>query len=68
MGGTYLGWLAIRIGCDNLALTSALRGGSAVQGSDAPMWSAASHWVFGPCDFLGGEAPWVVVSPNLCFA
>ena len=56
MGGTYLGWLAIRIGCDNLALTSALHGGSAVQGQDdvTQMWSVAVHWVHWPWGFPGG--------------
>ena len=55
-GGIYSGQSAARPCCDHLRLTSALSGGSAVQGQvgGSPKRSVAAHWVCWPWGFLGG--------------
>ena len=52
MGGIYPGQSAARIGCDHLPPISALHVQG--QGSGAPMWSVAVHWVRWPWGFPGG--------------
>ena len=57
MGGIYPGPSVARVSCDHLPPTSALCGGSAVQGHDdgALTWSVDVHWVHRPWVFPGVE-------------